>query len=101
MSGAPYNYNVTAVQGPGNGPVGTVYQTSPAVGTPLAPGSSITIFVVAPQSSVAAAEFQPADLTVRHAYGDAVGNSARDQLRLRRQGERVPRAGRAGRLPAG
>ena len=51
LSGAPYNYNVTAVQGPGNGPVGTVYQTSPAVGTPLAPGSSITIFVVAPQSS--------------------------------------------------
>jgi beta-lactam-binding protein with PASTA domain/tRNA A-37 threonylcarbamoyl transferase component Bud32 len=52
LSGAPYNYNVTVVQGPGNGAVGTVYQTSPAVGTALPSGSSITIFVVqAPSSS--------------------------------------------------
>jgi eukaryotic-like serine/threonine-protein kinase len=51
LSGAPYNYNVTVVQGPGNGPVGTVYQTSPAVGSPLAAGSNITIFVVGPAST--------------------------------------------------
>jgi serine/threonine-protein kinase len=51
LSAAPYKYNVTVVQGPGNGPVGTVYQTNPAVGTPLPQGSNITIFVVGPASS--------------------------------------------------
>jgi eukaryotic-like serine/threonine-protein kinase len=49
LSGAPYNFVVApAQQGPGNGtcPAGTVYQTSPATGTTVQPGSPITIFVV-------------------------------------------------------
>ncbi|HTA02048.1 MAG TPA: Stk1 family PASTA domain-containing Ser/Thr kinase [Streptosporangiaceae bacterium] len=49
LSSAPYNYNVTVQPGAGNGAVGTVYQTSPPVGTALPSGSAITIFVVAPQ----------------------------------------------------
>ncbi len=51
LSASPYSYFVTTQPGNGNGPVGTVYQTSPAVGSPLAQGSPITIFVVAPAST--------------------------------------------------
>ncbi|MGH3301853.1 MAG: Stk1 family PASTA domain-containing Ser/Thr kinase [Streptosporangiaceae bacterium] len=46
LSGPPYNYQVTVQQGAGQGQPGTVYQTVPAVGTTLAPGSPITIYVV-------------------------------------------------------
>src|SRR5215472_5445937 len=51
LSASPYSYQVTTQQGDGGGstcPVGTVYQTSPATGSTLQPGSPITIFVVAP-----------------------------------------------------
>jgi eukaryotic-like serine/threonine-protein kinase len=51
LQSSPYSYVVTTQQGNGNGPVGTVYQTSPAVGTTLPPGGAITIFVVAAASS--------------------------------------------------
>ena len=54
LQAAPYNYQVTAIQeGSGNGsyPVGTVYAASPAVGQSLAPGSAITIYIVAPTST--------------------------------------------------
>ena len=51
LGSAPYNYNVSVQPGAGNGAVGTVYQTSPPVGTALPSGSAITIFVVAPQST--------------------------------------------------
>jgi beta-lactam-binding protein with PASTA domain/tRNA A-37 threonylcarbamoyl transferase component Bud32 len=51
LSGPPYNYTVTVMQGQGSGALGSVYQTNPAVGTTLAPYSPITIFVVAPQTS--------------------------------------------------
>ncbi len=51
LSAAPYSYVVTTQTGGGTGPVGTVYMTSPGVGTTLAPGSPITIFVVGPSSS--------------------------------------------------
>jgi eukaryotic-like serine/threonine-protein kinase len=51
LSSSPYSFLVTTQQGSssGNGscPVGTVYQTSPATGTALQPGSPVTIFVVA------------------------------------------------------
>jgi beta-lactam-binding protein with PASTA domain len=47
LSQAPYNYTVTSqvVQGQ-PGTVGTVYATNPAVGSTLAPGSSIVLYVV-------------------------------------------------------
>jgi beta-lactam-binding protein with PASTA domain/tRNA A-37 threonylcarbamoyl transferase component Bud32 len=54
LNGPPYSYQVTQKQGDGGGstcPVGTVYQTNPATGSALQPGSNITIFVVAPSSS--------------------------------------------------
>jgi eukaryotic-like serine/threonine-protein kinase len=50
LSASPYSYVVTTTQGNGSGAVGTVYQTSPAVGSNLPPGSAITIFVVAAPS---------------------------------------------------
>ena len=52
LSGARYNYSVTpsAGTGPAGYLPGTVYATSPPVGSPLAAGSSITIYVVAQQS---------------------------------------------------
>jgi eukaryotic-like serine/threonine-protein kinase len=46
LSSAPYNYNVSVQTGSGPGQPGQVYATSPSVGSQLAPGSSITIFVV-------------------------------------------------------
>jgi eukaryotic-like serine/threonine-protein kinase len=46
LSMAPYNYTVTTQTGSGPGAVGTVYATNPAVGTQLAPGSSIVLYVV-------------------------------------------------------
>jgi serine/threonine-protein kinase len=51
LSGPPYGYNVqtTFVNGPGQ--PGTVTQIQPGPGTPLAPGSSVTIFVIQPQPS--------------------------------------------------
>jgi eukaryotic-like serine/threonine-protein kinase len=49
LGSPPYNYSVSVQTGAGNGAVGTVYQTSPPVGTALPSGSVITIFVVAPQ----------------------------------------------------
>jgi len=53
LSAAPYNYVVTVL--PGTGPageaVGTVYATSPQVGSQLPAGSPITIYVVAAPSS--------------------------------------------------
>jgi beta-lactam-binding protein with PASTA domain len=51
LGSAPYNYSVSVQTGAGNGAIGTVYQTSPPVGTALPAGSAITIFVVAPQST--------------------------------------------------
>ncbi len=50
LTGSPYNYNVTVQQEPAQGQAGTVYATSPSPGTPLPPGSSITIYVVAQAS---------------------------------------------------
>jgi eukaryotic-like serine/threonine-protein kinase len=49
LSNPPYSYSVSTTQGDGGGsncPVGTVYQTNPATGTALAPGSPIIIFIV-------------------------------------------------------
>lgn len=46
LQGPPYNYFVTPTPGSGPGAVGTVYATSPPVGTTLGPGSPITIYVV-------------------------------------------------------
>jgi len=51
LSTAPYDYVVTTQPGPGPGAPGTVYDSSPAVGTTLAPGSPITLYVVAETSS--------------------------------------------------
>ncbi|HXZ66267.1 MAG TPA: Stk1 family PASTA domain-containing Ser/Thr kinase [Streptosporangiaceae bacterium] len=50
LTGPPYNYIVTVQQEPAQGQAGTVYATSPSTGTPLPPGSSITIYVVAQAS---------------------------------------------------
>jgi serine/threonine-protein kinase len=57
LSQSPYSFSVQTQQGSssgnGNCPVGTVYQTSPATGMTVPPGSQITIFVVtASQPSV-------------------------------------------------
>ena len=46
LSAAPYNYTVTPQAGSGPGQVGTVFATGPSVGSTLAPGSSITIYIV-------------------------------------------------------
>jgi eukaryotic-like serine/threonine-protein kinase len=46
LQAAPYNYTVTQQTGSGPGQIGTVYATSPPVGSTLPPGSSITIYVV-------------------------------------------------------
>lgn len=53
LQSPPYNYMVTTVQGagPGGYAVGTVYATSPGVGSALGPGSPITIYVVEAASS--------------------------------------------------
>jgi serine/threonine-protein kinase len=55
LSGSPYSFSVQTQQGSssGNGqcPAGTVYQTSPATGTTVAPGSPITIFIVGASQS--------------------------------------------------
>ncbi len=52
LQAGPYNYTVTQQTGSGPGQVGTVFATSPPVGTALPAGSAITIFVVgAPSSS--------------------------------------------------
>ncbi len=50
LSAAPYSYVVTTQTVSGPGQPGTVFQTSPAPGTTLAPGSPITIFVVGSSS---------------------------------------------------
>jgi len=49
LQGLGYNVQTTFVNGPGQ--PGTVTQVQPGPGTPLAPGSSITIFVIQPQQS--------------------------------------------------
>jgi eukaryotic-like serine/threonine-protein kinase len=46
LQGGPYNYTVTQQTGSGPGQVGTVYATSPPVGSALPPGSAIIIYVV-------------------------------------------------------
>jgi len=46
LEGAPYNYQVNVQTEQVNGTVGTVYATTPPAKQPLAPGSSITIYVV-------------------------------------------------------
>ena len=46
LSGAPYNFNVSVQQVSGPGQPGTVQTTSPGQGAPLAPGGSITIYVI-------------------------------------------------------
>ncbi len=46
LQAAPYNYTVTQQTGSGPGQVGTVFATSPPVGSALPAGSAITIFVV-------------------------------------------------------
>jgi eukaryotic-like serine/threonine-protein kinase len=53
LQASPYFYNVQVQQGPGLAPytTGQVYSTSPAPGTPLAPGQPITIYVVQAASS--------------------------------------------------
>jgi eukaryotic-like serine/threonine-protein kinase len=55
LGGPPYSYFVTAVPGPGlpgqTETPGTVYATSPGVGSPLAAGSGITIYVYQAASS--------------------------------------------------
>ena len=53
LGAAPYGYQVTpqTTAGGGQGPVGTVYATSPGVGSALPAGSPITIFIVGPSSS--------------------------------------------------
>jgi eukaryotic-like serine/threonine-protein kinase len=51
LEGAPYNYTVSSQIGAGPGgqyAPGEVYASSPAVGSTLAPGSSITLYVVGP-----------------------------------------------------
>lgn len=50
LSSAPYNYQVTFQAGQGPGAVGTVYATSPGVGSTLAPGQGIILYVVAAPS---------------------------------------------------
>ncbi|HYK28718.1 MAG TPA: Stk1 family PASTA domain-containing Ser/Thr kinase [Streptosporangiaceae bacterium] len=53
LSGAPYNYQVTPVTSTppsSQYPPGTVFQTFPAPGTPLPPGSQITIYVASSSS---------------------------------------------------
>jgi eukaryotic-like serine/threonine-protein kinase len=53
LGAAPYGYMVTpqTTAGGGQGPVGTVYATSPGVGSALPAGSPITIFIVGSASS--------------------------------------------------
>jgi len=53
LQAAPYNYMVipSTTPGGGQGPVGTVYATSPGGGSPLPQGSQITIFIVGSASS--------------------------------------------------
>jgi beta-lactam-binding protein with PASTA domain len=46
LAAPPYSYFVTVQQGTGPGQVGTVFATSPAAGSTLAPGSGIVIYVV-------------------------------------------------------
>jgi eukaryotic-like serine/threonine-protein kinase len=46
LQGGPYNYTVTQQTGSGPGQIGTVYATSPPVGSPLPAGSAIIIYVV-------------------------------------------------------
>jgi eukaryotic-like serine/threonine-protein kinase len=53
LEASPYNYMVIpkTTAGADQGPVGTVYATSPGVGSPLPQGSQITIFIVGAASS--------------------------------------------------
>jgi len=51
LSSPPYNYLVSVQPGNGPGQPGTVFATSPSVGSPLAPNSPITIYVVQPSQS--------------------------------------------------
>jgi len=52
LQAGPYNYTVTQQTGSGPGQIGTVFATSPPVGSALPPGSAIVIFVVgAPSQS--------------------------------------------------
>ena len=52
LTSSPYDYNVTVQTQAVTGTIGTVYATSPASGSTLAAGSSITIYVVgAPSTS--------------------------------------------------
>ena len=47
LESSPYNYQVTAQTVAGQqGAVGTVFATTPSVGSPLAPNSAITVYVV-------------------------------------------------------
>ncbi len=86
LSAPPYSYFVTTQPGNGSGAVGTVYQTSPAVGTTLAQGSPITIFVTSGLDPYGHADGHPDG----HPDGDADALAERgmsaDQLRLRGQG---------------
>jgi eukaryotic-like serine/threonine-protein kinase len=63
LEGPQYGYMVTPVPGPGlpgqTETAGTVYGTSPPVGTPLAQGSQITIYVYEPSSSPPASSSPP------------------------------------------
>ena len=50
LQAGPYNYTVTQQTGSGPGQIGTVYATSPPVGSALPAGSAIIIYVVGPPS---------------------------------------------------